>query len=86
VDLSPSIELRIGELVLEGFSGINRAELSMALQTELSKLLAGHGLPNASDGRSIDRLDAGAFHLKSSANARPMAAELAQRIYKGLTQ
>lgn len=83
---SPSIELHIDRLVVDGIAAINRVELSLVLQAELSHLLAERGLPNASGGLSLAQMDGGAFKLPSNANTRAVATHVAQAIYGGLNR
>jgi hypothetical protein len=80
------MELHIDQLVLEGFPRLNRAELGMALQTELSCLLGERGLPRAQhEDQSHARVDGGSFHLNAPADAPALAAQIAQAIYGGLS-
>ncbi|HUF60491.1 MAG TPA: hypothetical protein VMN36_00320 [Verrucomicrobiales bacterium] len=82
---SPSIELHIDRVVLEGFSRINRAELSLALESELARLLAQGGLAESASGFAAARVDGGAIQLGRGIEARVLARRLARAVYSGLT-
>jgi hypothetical protein len=62
MDMKPNIELHIEELVLHGFSPLQRHTIADALGSELAARLADRGVA-AKEEISIDRLDAGTVAL-----------------------
>lgn len=78
----PSIELRIEELVLHGFSPGDRFRISAAVERELGRLLAERGVPGRlTDGRYLECLDGGTFDIAPAANAETIGAQTAHTIY-----
>lgn len=58
------IEVNIDELVLHGFSPIERYQIATDLQIELTRLFSEKGLPDSfNNGIRIDRLHAGNFQI-----------------------
>jgi hypothetical protein len=88
VAVKPSeIELHIEELVLDGFEPADRHAVADALQSELARLLATHGLPHAHAARLEGaQIDAGSVRLKPNSTARATGAEVARAIHGGLTR
>lgn len=82
---TPSVELHIDQVVLEGLQGINRAEFGLVLESELARLLAQGGLAELSTGPDADRVDGGVIPLGGSIETRTLARRLARAVYSGLT-
>lgn len=80
-----SLELHIGELVLDGFPALDRAQLGAAIQQELSRLCAERGVP-ASLGQAgqVASLDGGEFLMEPGATAQVIGSQIAQAVYRGL--
>jgi len=79
------VELHIDQLVLDGFSEVDRAELGGAIQTEFARVLAQRGFPRkAREEQSLAQLDAGAVPETASSDAGSIAAHLVRSIYEEL--
>lgn len=81
------IALHIEELVLHGFAPGARHEIAATLERELGALVAARGLPSvlARPGEH-PYIDAGQFHLSSSAPPQAVGADIAATLYGGLTR
>lgn len=83
--MEPNIELTIEQLVLHGFSPGDRHRIGTAIQQELARLLAEQGVPpGVAQGKTIGKLDGGAFEMKAGTPPRVIGAQIAQAIYGGL--
>ncbi|MFF2955038.1 hypothetical protein ACFVVU_27270 [Kitasatospora sp. NPDC057965] len=79
------IEVEIGELVLDGFAGIDHDRLTTAFRSELARLVAARGVPLAAGGdRALDRL-AGLPPLPAGVCARRLGEALARAVHSGLS-
>ena len=87
-DFSPaSVEIFIEELVLHGFSPIDRYRLADAVQCELARLFTDQGVPTAlAQGREIAHLDGGRFEVAAGSPAEAIGAQVAQALFGGLTR
>lgn len=80
-----SIDLHIGELVLDGFPHLDRAQLGAVVRQELVRLLAERGVPaGLSHGSMVASRDGGEFHLAPGSNAQAVGSQIAQAVYGGL--
>lgn len=78
------IDLRIEELVLQGFNHLDQAELGAGVQEALSQLFAERGVPAAwEQNGQVEALDGGTFTLQPDAGAGDIAGQIAQAIYRG---
>ncbi len=83
--MRPVIELHIEELVLHGFRPHDRHAIGDALELELTVLLSRPAtLAALSDGRELDRLDAGTVQLQAGAGASTIGRQVASAIDGGL--
>jgi hypothetical protein len=81
----PSVEIEIGELVLEGFSPFERYRIGEAVERELTRLLVEQGVaPNLRRGGEIENLDAGVFQLQANAQVGFTGVQIAQAVYSSL--
>ena len=79
------INLHIEELVLHGFAPGDRHRIREAVEQELIRLFSEQPLPaNLARNISLDRIDAGAFHLPSQARPTSVGGEIAGAIHGGL--
>ncbi|HEY9405594.1 MAG TPA: hypothetical protein VIQ24_23290 [Pyrinomonadaceae bacterium] len=80
------IELHIEELVLDGFAAADRYRIGDAVERELSRLFAEHGVPaSLAAGLDAPHLDAGAFPFVPGNSApEKIGAQVAQAVYGGL--
>jgi hypothetical protein len=79
------VELHIGELVLEGFPPMDRAQLGAVVQQELARLFAERGMPaGLAPGGEVASLDGGEFHVAPGSNAQMIGSQIAQAVYGGL--
>lgn len=83
--MKPSrVELRIEELVLDGFAPQDRYAIGDALERELMRLLAEEGTPAAlSRSGEIERIDSGDFTARPGAAPASIGVQAAQAIYRG---
>lgn len=82
-----NIELHIEELVLHGFAPADRYAISEAVQRELTRLFAEHGVhPTLAKGRQVESLDGGVFHVKRGSRPDAIGTQVAQSVYGGLKQ
>jgi hypothetical protein len=78
-----AIEMHIEELVLRGFAAADRLSIADAMQGELSRLIADHGVHGVSAGTiAIERLDSGAFAVAPGAGAKAIGTQIAGAIHK----
>lgn len=85
-DTRPSVELHIGELVLDGFPAIDRAHLGAIVQRELTRLFAEQGVPpSLTQGGEIPRID-GSLPTVSGLSTQAIGTEIAVAVYGGLSQ
>jgi len=88
-DASTSIEMHIEEIALDGFPGIGRAELSLSVQNELSRLLEQRPLQVAprQEERSHPRATACAPQMTAPGNnVHAVAVQLAGAIFDELSE
>lgn len=79
-----NINLHIGELVLHGFRSGDRHRIREAVESELTRLLAEKGLPQA-QGAEVARMDGGSFSLSQNARPETTGAQIAQTVYDRLS-
>jgi hypothetical protein len=87
-DFSPSsVEIRIEELALHGFTPIDRYRLAAAVERELARLFTDQGVPTSlAQGNEIAHLNGGRFEVAAGANAEGIGIQVAQALYGGLTR
>lgn len=84
---TPSFEVHIEELVLNGLSPGDRYRIGEAVECELARLFAEQGPASSlARGGEFARLDSEAFEVKPNSNAEAIAAQIAQAIYSGLNR
>jgi hypothetical protein len=82
-----SVDLHIGELVLNGFAPADRYTIGDAVERELTRLFHEQGTPPAiSEPGETTHLDMNTFELMPGSSARTIGVELAKAIYGGLSQ
>jgi hypothetical protein len=82
-----AIEIRIGELVLEGFSASDRLRIGAAVERELARLVAERGMASAlASGRERAIVDAGTFAHSPHATPAATGAHVARAVYRGLVR
>ena len=84
---SKNIELRIEELILDGFEESDRHVIGEAVEHELTRLFTEHGVPpSLKNGGRIDSLDGGAFEMTPGLRAEVIGARLAHAVYRGINK
>jgi hypothetical protein len=84
---SSKVEIYIEELVLQGFSPKDRYQIAEAMERELGRLLAERSLPPPLiHGGEVERLDGGSFEIAPSSKAEAIGTQVAQAVYRGLSQ
>jgi hypothetical protein len=82
-----SIEVNIDELVLHGFSPLERYQVAADLQMELSRLFTEKGLPASfNNAVSIGRLNAGSFQFNNENKKISTGSQIAGSVYNSLMQ
>ena len=80
-----AIRIRIDTLVLEGMSAADRLRIGAAVERELGRLIAEHGLPSgASERGARDVVDGGSFARTPLTTPSAIGAEVARAVYGGL--
>jgi hypothetical protein len=87
------IELEIGELVLDGFTGVDHDRVAAAFRRELARLLAGPRPPSTERGSFVaaaadDTIDVvtGLPALPATASPRRLGQALARIVHGGLAE
>lgn len=82
---SPNVELHIEEIVLHGFTPVDRRAIAAAIEAELGRLLANEGLPaSLVDGTSLGALDAGAFPVAASDRPSAVGGRIGRSLYRSM--
>ncbi|WP_380283523.1 hypothetical protein [Kitasatospora purpeofusca] len=79
------IEVEIGELVLDGFAGIDRDRVTVAFRGELARLVEAHGVPLAAGGDRVLDLLSGLPPLPAGTSPRRLGEALARAVHTGLS-
>ena len=83
--LRASLDLRIEEMVLDGLAGVDRAEIGLVVQRELTRLFAEEGVPPwLARGGEVAGLDGGEFSVEPGMGTLAIGAQIARAIYGGL--
>ena len=81
----PNVDLHIERLVLDGFAGLDRAALGAAVEAELTRLVAAHGVsPGLAGGGHTPHVDGGRISSGPGASAAALGVQVAQAVYRGL--
>ena len=79
-----SLDLHIGELVLDGLQGVGHTQVGAAVERELGRLVANHGIPPSLErSRAVASLDGGSFEVSSSPGAATVGEQIARAVYRG---
>lgn len=77
-----TIEVNIDELVLHGFSPLERYQVAADLQAELSRLFTEKGLPlSFNNAVMIERLNAGSFQFNKDNKKVSAGSQIAGSVY-----
>lgn len=80
-----NLDLEIEELVLHGFSGMDRDRIARALQMELERLITEEGVPaSVQAGGNVALLDGGSFQVAPRSSAEEVGAQVARAVYGGM--
>jgi hypothetical protein len=81
-----NIELNIDELVLHGFAPGDRYRIAAAVERELARLFAEHGVPpSLLTGGDLASLDGDAFQVVPGAKPDAIGSQVAQSVYGGVS-
>jgi len=81
------LDLRVGELVVDGLPVADRAALGAAVERELARLLAERGVPpSLARGGSVAGLDGGRFTAAPGADPVALGIRIARAVYGGLAR
>lgn len=81
------VELHIERLILDGFALTNRqrAQLQAAVEKELTRLLAAHGLSDEFQGGiAVPRVRAGAMQFGKDQPPARLGQSIARAVYEGI--
>ncbi|MBV9790678.1 MAG: hypothetical protein JOZ51_20965 [Chloroflexi bacterium] len=83
-----AVQIQIGELVLHGLDQVRssgaRYDLGAAVERELARLLAEHGIPPGLDQAGIvARLSGGSFEVAPGSSPDTLGLQIAQAVYQG---
>jgi hypothetical protein len=82
-----AVELHIEELLLNGFAPQNRYRIGAAVEVELARLFAEHGMPSSlTQSAEVAHLDGGAFEVAPGSSAESIGNQVAQALYGGLNR
>lgn len=82
-----NIKLHIKQIVLHGFDGADRQQISAAIIQELSQLLTARGIPPVlAQGAALNYLNAGSFQFNNTAAAQVTGIKTARALYQGMNQ
>lgn len=83
---TPNVVLHIDRLVLHGFEGVSRARLGRAVEAELTRLVAEHGIALSfhADAR-LPRLDGGRIDAAPDTPTDRLATLVARSVHGGLS-
>lgn len=82
-----NFDLRIEELVLQGFPPDERQIVGDAVERELARLFTERGVPpSLARARDVSRLDAGTFELAPDLTPAAVGARVARSLYEGITR
>lgn len=85
--MKPNVHLHIDRLVLDGFEHLDRTDLGIAVEAELTRLFGEQGASQTlmHDAR-VPRLDGGQFNVAQDAGSEAVGTQVAQSIYGGLNR
>ncbi len=82
---NPTVDLHIGELVLEGFPHLDRSQLDVAIRQTLARLIATQGIPaGLARGGAIASLAGGTFTVPPGSSSQAIGEQIARAIHGGL--
>jgi len=86
MDMRPDVEIHIDTLAIDGVSERDAARAGDAIQRELTRLIGAEPLPADMAPRAIDRLDAGALPVPTSAPPAAIGCAVAAAVHGGLVR
>jgi membrane carboxypeptidase/penicillin-binding protein len=79
-----NVMLHIGELILDGIDVSDPARLQAAVEAELARLVAEHGLNSAGITRAAASLNAASIHIAPGAGTQTLGAQIASAVFARL--
>jgi len=80
---APTIDLHIERLVLDGLSTRDRGAVASAIERELGRLFAEHGVPQSlASGGASPALEGGTFDVPHGAGADAIGAHVARQLHQ----
>ena len=84
---TPNVVLPIDRLVLHGFEYVDRAGLGHAVETELTRLVAEHGIaPSFTADSRRPRIDGGRIDAAPDTPTPRLATRIAHAVHGGLSR
>ena len=84
------INIKIDQLVLDGFDSRDIHGISAAIEHEMTRLFSesrgGSIYKTDVRGQTINQIDAGSFDVKSHATSNTIGNEVARSVYRKITQ
>jgi hypothetical protein len=80
-----NIDLRIEELILEGFPAAYRGRIAEVIQRELTQIFTDRGIPPGwSQNKDLGKLDGGSFNFSPGASVEAVGTQVAGTIAKNI--
>jgi hypothetical protein len=87
LNVQPSVELRIEELVLHGFAPGERYVIGDAVEQELMRLLGEQGVPvSLRCENATDEIRGAIFNMPPNAKPPAIGRQIAEAVYAGFNQ
>lgn len=83
----PNVEMKIEQMILEGFSPSDRYRIGDAVQSELQQIFTEQGVPpTINNSIEFASLDGGEFATTHATRAESVGNQLAQSVYQGISR
>ena len=84
MEIKPTIEINIDELVLHGFSPADKFRIGLAVEQHLSLLFNQQGVPSSlQENNNVRLMNAGSFNMSPNDTAGSIGNQIAGTIYSG---
>lgn len=82
-----NLKLNIGELSVQGIEGVNQSELGEVVENNLTDLFSTHGIPAwLEHGGSVSGLIGDAIYVTPASSTEVVGVQIANAVFKGLSQ
>jgi hypothetical protein len=81
------LELKIDELVLQGFLASDKDIIASAMQVELERLFAKEGVPASLQGKgSVAGINGGSIQVAPNSSPESVGIQVARALYGGMSE